>query len=116
MKLLHSLWRIESGRGLRPLLLPVAGVVVTAILVMSVLVGLAARELNRQAEQDASNRLAATLSQVIDESVENTLEFTWWDESVKRIVILFDESWASNFWGDLPGDVPRCGYSCRAEC
>ena len=80
-------------------MLPVAGVVVTAILVMSVLVGLAVRELNRQAEQDASNRLAATLSQVIDESVENTLEFTWWDESVKRIVILFDESWASNFWG-----------------
>jgi signal transduction histidine kinase len=99
MKLIHSLWRNESGRGLRPLLLPVAGVVVTAILVMSVLVGFAARELNWNPEQDASNRLAATLSQVIDESVENTLEFIWWDESVKRIVILFDESWASNLWG-----------------
>ena len=80
-------------------MLPVAGVVVTAILVMSILVGLAARELNRQAEQDASNRLASTLSQITDESVENTLEFTWWDESVKRIVILFDETWASNLWG-----------------
>ena len=99
MKLLQSLWRYDSERGLKPLLLPVAGVVVTAILVMSILVGLAARELNRQAEQDASNRLAATLSQIADEAVENTLEFTWWDESVKRIVILFDQAWASNFWG-----------------
>lgn len=99
MKLAHSLWRYDSGRGLRPLLLPVAGMVITAIIVMSVLVGLAARELNRQAEQDASNRLAATLSKITDQAVENTLEFTWWDESVKRVVILFDKAWASNFWG-----------------
>ncbi|MBT6205779.1 MAG: hypothetical protein HOI34_19065 [Rhodospirillaceae bacterium] len=94
-----SIIRLFSGGGWRTLYLPVAGMAVIAIGLISIIVGLAAAELDRHAEQDERTRLSGVLQNLDDEMVEHTMEFTWWDESVKRLIILLDEEWSSDIWG-----------------
>ena len=84
--------------GVTPLFLPVADVLLLAAVVVVIQVLYSARELDRQADQDAQIRLAGALQKIDSQMAENVVEFTWWDEAVKRIVILLDQEWAANLW------------------
>lgn len=79
--------------------MPVLGVVVVAAAVVVVLVLLAVRQVDRHELEETRHLASAALRQITDDLRKGTLDYTWWDESVRNVVIRMDRGWAAHFWG-----------------
>lgn len=87
--------RTRLGR----LLAPVVGVVAIAAVVVVVLVLLAVRSVDEHEIDETRHLAAAAMRQVTDDLRQGTLDYTWWDESVRNIVVSLDRTWAAHLWG-----------------
>lgn len=84
---------------MRALLAPIAGVAVVVIVVVAFLVATASRSLDNRAEADSRHLAHVAIRQIVDDLRGGTLDYTWWDESVRRIVLSLDKAWATQIWG-----------------
>jgi signal transduction histidine kinase len=84
---------------LRKLLLPVAGVVVVAVLVAAALVVAAVRGVDEHEAEETEHLASAAMRQITDDLVRGAQDYTWWDESVRRVVISLDRAWTGHLWG-----------------
>ncbi len=91
----------QPGRSLslRRLLAPVAGVVLVAVLVVSALVVASVRGFDRHAAEETEHLARAAMRQITDDLVRGAQDYTWWDESVRRVVVSLDRAWAGHLWG-----------------
>ena len=87
------------GAALRRLLLPVAGVVVVAVFVVAALLVGAMQGLERHEEEESAHLASTAMRQITDDLARGTLDYTWWDESVRRVVVALDRAWAGHLWG-----------------
>ena len=88
-----------KGLSLRRLLLPVAGVVVVAVLVVAALIIAAVRGIDEHEEMESVHLARAAIRQIADDLVRGAQDYTWWDESVRRVVVSLDRGWAGHLWG-----------------
>ena len=91
--------REAVGGTMRTLLAPVAGVVFVALVVIAFLVATTARSLDRRAEADSRHLATVAMRQIMDNLRRGTLDYTWWDESVQRVVLTLDREWTAHLWG-----------------
>ena len=88
-----------KGLSLRRLLLPVAGVVVVAVLVVAALIIAAVRGIDEHEDRESTHLARAAIRQITDDLARGAQDYTWWDESVRRVVVSLDRGWAGHLWG-----------------
>lgn len=91
--------RSDQSVSLRRLLLPVAGVVAVAVMVVIGLVSVTVRGIDRHEIEETRHLAQAAMRQTIDDLARGAQDYTWWDESVRRVVISLDRAWAGHLWG-----------------
>lgn len=88
-----------TGITLHRLLLPVVGVVAVALLVAFALVIGAMRGVSDHEAEETRHLATAAMRQITDDLARGAQDYTWWDESVRRVVVSLDKSWAGHLWG-----------------
>ena len=95
----ETIFRSDQGISLGRLLLPVAGVVAVAVLVVVALVMVTVRGIDRHEIEETRHLAEAAMRQITDDLARGARDYTWWDESVRRVVITLDRAWAGHLWG-----------------
>ena len=102
--ILHALRSIVSpvdlaAKSRRNLLAPFALVVVITIATVGYISFTAARQQDEIAVSSSIHLARSVLTKMEKDQGLLTLDYTWWDEAVQKLVLEFDLSWASHNYG-----------------